>query len=848
MSDLERDANVVEDRVAGEPQFANKSQFIMSHFEKVIASDGKRGCLVDTCSKRLKHGKSSAFQTHLQSAVHQSNKTLQSEIKKWINSTVVKNASIQSKKLPPAVVLPSKRRRSSNCDMHQRSVEVQDVRRAAASEFITSHFEAVDPPLLEELSEATALCFAMLDWPLSWTESIYLRQMLLSFAKAFNRNLVTQLDGKVKIAQQQQLLVDKLDIDVIARLKSSTHPIVLCHDGWKNVSGRHVINLLAHSSCGTFLLASHDCENGRQTAEVIFDFLKFQLDSLIDKGVVVAAVVADNASVNGSVAKLLQESYPWMLPLPCASHTLQLCILRVFDEDIVSENLRSTCKKVFSAIANSGPLLALFLRFQSGIPKRLHKPQRTRWSSFYLCFKSVASCENAVKCTLASELASPAARELGRQLNDQFWQQLNAMVSFLEPFSIASDIIQGSHASLLDVHLQFESLTRHVKNPPAGLSHAASIMRRAMSHHWSAHVDQQAVYMAAKFACEEDLEQSTMFSSQAKLKAPKWFFKWAAQICHHNHKQKSPQAVSLDHEDLTFEIEEQYDLFVAGSYPYVDVRADVIASRPKQKFPGQLFAPFNVLSLWRRLADLPMCRNFVYSVIALLSLNCSEASVERSFSQQKLTHSLLTNRKAPATVSRQVRIKWNNRELAKRDQTIMKSMRSVVTIPEQQVQNAPLIEDDEQDDDENENFELQYSSDELSSDGEDEAAASAREARQRALNRGRGRGRARSSVVVPVEQRSKHGWTKVARLTVDLDEFCTKYIADHDLCWPRPFRGGGANKLRNVLEANPTMRQEQFSDVQAHIIHLLMQQHREQQRDSAAAAADAVDGHVDGSE
>jgi hypothetical protein len=814
MSDTESMEDEEDEFVEERRNFTNKAQYVKSKFDRVIGADGKRACLVDNCGKRLLDGKTASFEYHLTSKAHIGNKQLQLELQQWIDSTKQERKAKDGASIQAAPILPSKRRSEAM---------------GKPMESITHHYSKVDPPLKEELSEATALCFAMHDWPISWTESPYVKQLLVSFAKAYNARLVTQLDGRVKIGEQQQLLADKIDNDVVTRMRISTSPVVLCHDGWRNINGMHVINLLAHTSSGTFLVASHVCESGRQTAEVIFAFLQREIDSLIEKGVTVAALVADNASVNGAVNRLIEQNYRWMLPLPCASHTLQLCILRMFDEDMVAERLRATCKRIYSTIANSGPLLAEFLRVQSGKPKHLHKPQRTRWSSFRLSFESILHCENAVTFVLASSLATPAARQLGSELDQAFWDQLKMMTEFLRAFSIASDIIQSDHAGLLDVHMQFQSLTQHVKRAPRALSHAASIMRRAMSHHWNTHVDQQAVFMAAKFSCEERLEQSELFSDRIKISAPKWFFQWAAELCKHNHGQKSLAADPLDATEVANQIEAQYDLFVADAFPYHDVRATIIAARPVSTNADQLFAPFNVLPMWRRLLDIKQIRDFAYAIISLLSLNCSEASVERSFSQQKLTHSLLTNRKAPATVSRQLKIKWNERELAKRDQRMMHAMRSVREYSEQKVdESEPNADEHEDEEEENDaDLNLEQSSDDESSESETEAVPSS----QAGSGRGRGResraGSQVGAVRVVAEQRSRHGWTTVHRITAELDCFCKQYIASNALSWPRPFRRGGAKRLREVFESDPSMSREQFTDVQAHLISLLMQQHRQ---------------------
>lgn len=54
-------------------------------------------------------------------------------------------------------------------------------------------------------------------------------------------------------------------------------------------------------------------------------------ESIIDQGVLVVAMVADNEAVNGALYRLLKNDFPFLIHVPCAAHTVQLCVKKIID-------------------------------------------------------------------------------------------------------------------------------------------------------------------------------------------------------------------------------------------------------------------------------------------------------------------------------------------------------------------------------------------------------------------------------------------------------------------------------------------------------------------------------------
>jgi hypothetical protein len=203
--------------------------------------------------------------------------------------------------------------------------------------------------------------------------------------------------------------------------------------------------------------------------------------------------------------------------------------------------------------------------------------------------------------------------------------------------------------------------------------------------------------------------------------------------------------------------------------------------------------------------------------------------VERSFSQQKLTHSLLMNRKLPATVERQMFIKSNHRVMRRRSQGKRATMRSTSIdddsdmyardsnpdIEYESDTDIELIDNDEEDD------QLDAAEDLLaqSSNATPISPAVAR------LSPATLPPRARAIPLVQLAP-ARRAWTMVLQLTEALDTFCKSYIDANELKLPSPFARRGAAKLRDAMEADPSVTLEQPSDAQRHILFLLEQAER----------------------
>lgn len=722
----------------------------------------------------------------------------------------------------------SKKRQRQADTMVELPSEVVKINAQRYQSRMTDHMITDSSSLRKELNEAIALLVSVHSLPMSLVDSPYFKTVLDLYHKSVKAKAITQLDSKKRITASETELVESIKQIVDLTLKSSAYPLTLAFDGWQNTNHLHVQNITALSSSATVFLKS-DLSKEPATAVNLFAFIEPVIDELIEKKIEVSAIVADNASVNGKIARLVRKKYPWILTLPCAAHTLQLCIVRLFEQDSLAEEIKCVVREIVKAISHSNVRLTEFLRVQGDDPVNLAKPQKTRWSSYQLACALVLKLRAFVELALRKMAKLPEHPILAK-LTPSFWTNLADLVKFLEPFSYASKVIQSDQASLLDVHMQFTRLYKHCETAPVSLTHAASIMKQSIHHHWRANVHQHGTYMVAQLANEPT--ESSLFDDDVKVEAADWFAGWAANLWLHHESLKDATMLDCTEAERTAQcvalkakILNQYTSFKLGHFPFSRVKAQLDSNRPAEDRHTSKFVPFDAFSPWLNLNDVEAGKELIHAAITLLSMNCSEASVERSFSQQKLTHSLLMNRKLPSTVERQMYIKSNHRVQRPRGKSANSTRMTMRSSMPDSDADDEADSDHENDYDSDTDIELFDSDSDSSDDNEDENQAEQNSNQPIIAAAASRRIRPQSQLAPAIRT-----WSLVPHLTPALDMFCRAYIATNQLALPTPFAQRGASKLRNAMEADPTMGLEQPSDAQRHIFFLL---------EEAAAANDS---------
>lgn len=409
--------------------------------------------------------------------------------------------------------------------------------------------------------------------------------------------------------------------------------VTIACDGWTNVQHNKVTNVVLIVNGVAYYWCSIVNAEERNTAEWMASALLPIFHTLIREwDARIAGFVVDNEAVNGSCFKLLRAELPFLLHIPCAAHTIQLIVHSTLQHHSFAGTVQQLHALIafFAAKDNRNELR----RVQRGLAVPLLnvvKPCETRWNSMLDAAKRMKKLQRAASACF-TRVQLPI-------IDADFWEQLQTLISFLQPFADATDSVQSDAATLYTVYERFIAMQQHVLT----LGHhwaAATIIAR-----WHKNINAAAVSAAALMSF------AVLPAALSQAKAQQFLLDWGTQY-----------------------------LFAYNLFPDGLIRRDIrdVLTEQLAEFNGRLgsFAGLDALkaSLQRRAAADGQWQPkllwllFPHSelarvAVALLSISASEAAVERTFSAQAAVHSKLRNRMHDSSVQAEMFIKFNSRML-----------------------------------------------------------------------------------------------------------------------------------------------------------------------------------------
>jgi Protein of unknown function (DUF 659)/hAT family C-terminal dimerisation region len=431
-------------------------------------------------------------------------------------------------------------------------------------------------------------------------------------------------------------------------------PVTVAIDGWTNTRHDKVTNVIPIGAGMSYYWQSIVNVSNTNTAEWQQAPMESALQSLMRAGVRVVALATDNEAVNGKLHRLLQPKFPFLIHVPCAAHTIQLCVRKILTLPAAAEVWESVTKIIahFSASKDARLLLkSLQSNLRPGhVPLVLLKPNDTRWSSQLRAAQRIQLLQSSINAAMQGPDAMDAI----------FWTSLDVLIKFLIPFQIATDIVQSDSSTLMDVYHQFVQLIEHVESLTE-LELLYDIRAEAVDvlrQQWKKHVNESAVINCAVLSF--DTSYRRMFEDTAIAGAVKWFVTFGAQYLLRYSLSDIDSAVQLE----ALLLKQRSD-FMAGHRVFADVNQwkDKIqtsqwASTSRRSAASPVVhARWDAKELWQVYRD--SAPELAHCALALLSITASEAAVERSFSMQGTTHSNIRNRLSDPSVQHEMFIKYN---------------------------------------------------------------------------------------------------------------------------------------------------------------------------------------------
>jgi hypothetical protein len=465
--------------------------------------------------------------------------------------------------------------------------------------------------------------------------------------------------GRAAIKAAQADLADEMRLLLIDKLAaySITSPISLAIDGWTNTRHHKVTNILCLCGGQAYYWCSVVNRYEKNTAQWLLTPISRAMKDLSESGIRITAFVADNEAVNGKLYRLLKPQYSHLLLSPCAAHTIQLCVnktLKVHGIFEVMSQVEGVVRQ-FRKGPNSKQLRQQLANLQrQTLPeskvKALIIPCDTRWSSHRAA--GVRLCELQKFISLC---------ELPRPPPDEFWPQLQLLVTFLQPFQDATDIIQADNSTLYSVYQQFEKLLMYVDaiDSASPFRSAKWAVHNIIVSNWEEHVNKSAALACAWFSFDQrvrDYETTDLTATKH------WFTSYAMLYA----KQYYPQLIAGQSEDIILgRLEEMWGQFTGRSVGSAFAGLDGMVNRMRvaqmhanRRLVNDVWlSTWYPVTVWRNLeAEVPL---FAHPAISLLSVAGSEAAVERSFSAQDSLHTKKRNRLSDRSVQNEMFIRFN---------------------------------------------------------------------------------------------------------------------------------------------------------------------------------------------
>jgi hypothetical protein len=451
------------------------------------------------------------------------------------------------------------------------------------------------------------------------------------------------------------------------RQHSSSAPVTIAIDGWTNVRHDKVTNVIPLCAGRAYYWESIVNTVDRNTAEWLYEKLKVSFDSIQSNGILVAALVADNETVNNALFNLLQADYKFLIQIPCAAHTLQLIVKKILALDGV-DTLISAMNDILSAfVVSKDNRLKLknlqLINVNEGEPNKIYaliRPCDTRWSSSYYAAERMLKLQQYIDIIMKQP--------------SSFWDKLRSLIECLQPFQEATDIIQSDSANLFSVYSQFTTLLSCIASLPE--NHILYPRRNdaldIIIKYWYNNINVSAVIACAllsfspvplkEFSIEKRCAVS--MSAETLTRAKSWLISdfGAPYISSYRLSDRD------DAKDIESSLLNQYAEFRARAGIFSGIQDDIdriIHSTKNEKThqsssntPYIFFDPKKVWYLYRDTAP-----ELAAVAVALLSIVPSEAAVERSFSMQDSVHTKKRNRLLDSTVKAEMFIRFNSTAL-----------------------------------------------------------------------------------------------------------------------------------------------------------------------------------------
>ena len=468
--------------------------------------------------------------------------------------------------------------------------------------------------------------------------------------------------------------------------------VTLAIDGWTgHTYGSKNTNTIALCKEKSYLLWSDRNDNDNDAVECyLFPLISKQISELLQRGVMIVAITTDNAAnmiLLGTELYQIKPQGKVILHISCSAHTIQLMIAKIVELSPVKRIIEETEKLLEAFTTMEGKKYRLEMRnhqlvlFPKRNPLKLLFYNATRWLSRLVSLERLIKLKDSLKF-VATNGGLQQRPKLSVVLNSQWWEKLEkGILPLIKQFALATNIVQSDGANLRDLQDSLNGFRNAILNNDFGnvLGVAEStennFVRNAIKiiddyvDRYIASTDHHAYRAVGIISDSYDAlppnanRAASLKHFTAKDAAEKWIADWGSDLIMF-YQSKFPQIHTKDKPHVMSNIKRQLVMFKGGLDNFVDKEKDIqdlVRVVRINSFKYDKDNPEKKETCWKLFWIKQYDRTPELATVALclLSIGISEATVERSFSVQKLSHNDIRNRLAADIVQSEMRIRFN---------------------------------------------------------------------------------------------------------------------------------------------------------------------------------------------
>jgi hypothetical protein len=547
-------------------------------------------------------------------------------------------------------------------------------------------FPSVSVSKLAKFQQNCAETFARLGFPHSLIENNEFQQLFTEYESL-------KCDPSMKFAPKKHhrgLILKaaaRIFSETLQILQNTNSFVTLALDGWTGQTyGAKNTNIVALANGKSYLLWS-DRNNDEKdsTEDYLFPLVHEKIKFLLEKNVAICAITTDNAKNMLNIGRELYKlpgSGPVILHLSCSAHTIQLMLQEIMDLEPISSLIYQALSIIDPFLTKNGKQMRLNLRKSQVTagksPLKLILFNQTRWLSRFEAINRLIHLKTHIKWVYLNN-SNTASSKYNYIQQESFWNKVEKVICpLLNAFKLATNMVQQDSASLLQLDQAISGIRKEINDCKiVEYLEASQQAENAFKFRANEYLNDRIrsfvlangthyAFWAISLLTDKKLAQwQSTFGDSSKdyNETGSWIANWGADITlfYPKHfeinceREKSVIISTINRQMAEFEgglgsfsEKQQYLRDFTQEIPHNSIIFD--AKCPEKR-------EINWILFWSKMKrSAPELSNVA---VCLLSLGISEASCERSFSVQQLTHSKTRNRLNEDIVEAEMIIRYN---------------------------------------------------------------------------------------------------------------------------------------------------------------------------------------------